>query len=120
MESYLTFLAVFIACLGLYGLVSFIIEQQTKEIGIRKVLGASIASIVSLLSKYFIKWVLLANLIAWPIAWYFMNQWLSNFAFHIRLGIEVFLLARAITFFLAAFTAGFQSLKVALNNPIES
>ncbi len=118
--NFFTVLAVFIACLGLYGLVSFIIEQRTKEIGIRKVLGATIANIVSLLSKYFIKWVLLANLIAWPIAWYFMNQWLSNFAFHIRLGIEVFLLAGAITFFLAAFTAGFQSLKVALNNPIES
>ncbi|MFQ6116500.1 MAG: ABC transporter permease, partial [bacterium] len=79
-------LAVFVACLGLFGLVSFMTERRSKEIGIRKALGASVNRIVTLLLSDFTKWVLLANLIAWPIAWYAMNRWLENFAFRINIG----------------------------------
>ena len=118
--NFFTILAVLIASLGLYGLVTFVVERRTKEIGIRKVLGASIISIVSMLTKYFSNWVLLANIIAWPIAWYFMEQWLNNFAYRIHLSLSVFVLAGVITFLLASLTAGVQSLKIALLNPVDT
>ena len=115
-----TALAVLICCLGLYGLVSHVVVQRTKEIGIRKVLGASVASIVTLLSKDFLKLVLLAIVIASPIAWYAMNRWLQDFAY--RIGIEwwVFALAGGLAVAIALLTVSFQAIKAALMNPVKS
>ena len=121
-DIYLTFgfLAIFIACLGLYGLASFSTEQRAKEIGIRKVLGATVPNIAFTLSKDFIKLVLLANIIAWPIGFYVMNNWLDNFAY--RIGIEwwVFLAAGLIAQIIALMTVSHQALKSALTNPAET
>jgi putative ABC transport system permease protein len=104
----------------LFGLASFTAEQKTKEIGIRKVLGAPVSGIVLLLSKEFTKWVIAANLLAWPIAYFVMNKWLQNFAFRISIGIGSFLLAASLAFLIALITVSYQSLKAALANPIES
>jgi len=114
------FLAVFIACLGLFGLAAFAAEQRTKEIGIRKVLGASITGIVGLLSKEFVKLVFVANLFAWPIAYYAMNQWLQGFAYRINLGWWVFALAGGLALFIALLTVSSQAIKAALTNPVEA
>ncbi len=113
-------LAIFIACLGLFGLAAFTAERRTKEIGIRKVLGASIPGIVILLSKEFTKWVLIANIIAWPLAFYFMNSWLQNFAYRIDPGLGTFLLAAIIALFIALLTVSFQAVKVAVSNPVDA
>ena len=86
-------IALFIACLGLFGLAAFITEQRTKEIGIRKVVGASVIEIVMILSKEFTKWVILANIIAWPIAYYIMNNWLRNFAYRVDINWSAFFFA---------------------------
>ncbi len=112
--------SMFIACLGLFGMASFMIEQRTKEIGIRKVLGASISGIVLLLTKEFTKWVILANLIAWPIAYFVMNRWLQNFAYHISIGIWTFLLSAALALVTALITTSFQAVKTAASNPVDS
>ncbi|UCC39013.1 MAG: ABC transporter permease [Candidatus Aminicenantes bacterium] len=121
-DIYLTFgfLAIFIACLGLYGLASFSTEQRAKEVGIRKVLGATVPNITFTLSKDFMKLVLLANIIAWPIGFYVMNNWLDNFAY--RIGIEwwVFLAAALIAQIIALITVSHQALKSALTNPAET
>ncbi len=113
-------LSVLIACLGLFGLAAFLAEQKTKEIGIRKVLGASLPSIVLLTSKEFIKWVMVSFVFAWPIAYLLMNQWLKEFAYRISQGPLVFILSAGLTLLLALFTVSFQSLKAALANPIDS
>jgi putative ABC transport system permease protein len=113
-------LSIFVACLGLFGLAAFTAEERTKEIGIRKTLGASSSNIVLLLSREFIKWVLLANIVAWPLAYYGMNRWLQNFAYRIDIGIWIFLLSAAITLVVALITAGLQSVKAALANPVDS
>ena len=118
--GYLTLFAIFIACLGLFGLVSVIVEQRTKEIGIRKVLGAPILGIIFLLSKEFTKWILFANLIAWPLAWFVMHNWLRNFAYRIDINWHVFLLAGSIALLIAIITVSFQAIKAAIANPIES
>lgn len=118
--NFFTFLAIFIACLGLFGLVSFIAEQRTKEIGIRKVLGASIPGIVSLLSKEFLKWILVANFIAWPVAYLVMNNWLQNFVYRINIGIWTFVLAGLLTLLIAVLTVSYQAVKAAIANPVES
>ncbi len=118
--KYFTFLAIFIACLGLFGLASFMTQQRTKEIGIRKVLGASVSGIVVLLSKEFTKWVLLANILAWPIAWIAMNSWLQNFAYRIDVGWMTFLLAGLSALLVAFLTVSFQAIKAAVANPINS
>jgi putative ABC transport system permease protein len=115
-----SFLAIFIACLGLFGLASFIADQKTKEIGIRKVLGASVAKIVKNLNKSFLKWVLIANLMAWPIAWFAMNRWLENFAYRIGLSWWMFVLAAALAVCIALLTVSLQTVKAALKNPIDS
>jgi putative ABC transport system permease protein len=117
---YFTILAIFIACLGLYGLSSFTAEQRTKEIGIRKVLGASIGNIIFMLSKEFTKWVIVANFIAWPIAYYAMNRWLQNFAYRISISVWIFILSTALALFIAFFTISFQVVKAAVINPVES
>ena len=118
--STFTFLAIFLSCLGLLGLTSFMAEQRTKEIGVRKVLGASTTGIMALLSKEFAKWVLLANVIAWPAAYYFMNKWLQEFANRITIGIGTFIVSATIAFIIALLTVSFLTLKAALANPIES
>jgi putative ABC transport system permease protein len=113
-------LAILIACLGLLGLSSFSTQQRTKEIGIRKVLGASVPGVVILLGRDFLKWVLLANLIAWPIGYFAMNKWLENFAYRTRLTLEIFILSTFIALVVAAFTVGFQTFKSATANPVDS
>lgn len=115
-----TFLGLFIACLGLLGLASFTAESRTKEIGIRKVLGASVGGIVLMLSKQFTKWVLLANCIAWPAAYYFMGRWLKNFAFRIDIGIWTYVLSGVLVLLVAILTVSYQSIKAAVANPVDS
>jgi putative ABC transport system permease protein len=115
-----TSLAVIIACLGLFGLAAYAAEQRTKEIGIRKVLGASISTIVGMLSKDFIKLVLIAILIAAPVAWYFMNKWLEGFAYRQEFQWWVVILAGVGAILIAFVTISFQSIKAALTNPVKS
>ncbi|GAB3542347.1 ABC transporter permease [Spirosoma fluminis] len=113
-------LAIFIACLGLFGLAAFTAEQRTKEIGVRKVLGASVASIVALLSKDFLKLVVIAILIASPVAGYVMHQWLQNYEYRITIGWWMFALAGSLAIGIALLTVSFQSIKAALMNPVKS
>lgn len=113
-------LAILIACLGLYGLVSFTIEKRTKEIGIRKVLGAHIPSILMLFTKELSKWVLISNIIAWPIAWLIMNRWLQDFAYRINITFWPFLLSGLIALLIAIATVSYQSIKAAVANPVIS
>lgn len=115
-----TFLAIFIACLGLFGLAAFEAVQRTKEMGIRKVLGASAAGIVLLLSKEFTKWVLLANIIAWPVAYYAMSRWLQNFAYRINIGPLIFIQSAVLAFIVALLTVSYQAMKVSLANPADT
>ena len=118
--KYFTVFAIFIACLGLYGLASFSAEQKIKEIGIRKVLGASASSIAVMISKEFMKWVVLANVIAWPVAWYAMNRWLQDFAYRISIGWWIFFLAGALALGIAIMTVSFQAIRAAAANPVDS
>jgi len=118
--SIFTFLAIFIASLGLFGLSLFIAEQRTKEIGIRKVFGSSVSRIFKLISKEFILMVLIANLIASPIAYYFMNKWLENFAYRTKIEIWLYIVAVALSMFIVLITMSFQTLKAAYTNPAES
>src|SRR5690554_37180 len=113
-------LAIFIACLGLFGLTAFTVERRIKEIGIRKVLGASISTIVFLISKEFLKWVLLANLIAWPVAYYFMNEWLQNFAYREDISFWVFIISGILALLIALLTVSSQTFKAATANPVKS
>lgn len=115
-----TVLAVLVACLGLFGLAAFIAEQRTKEIGIRKVLGASVFGVLELLAKDFTKWILLANIIAWPLAWLAMNKWLQNFAYRVDLPVWPFVLAGFSALAIAMFTVSIQAVKAALANPVQS
>ena len=110
-------LAILIACLGLFGLATFNAMQRVKEIGIRKVLGASVPSILSLLSKEIVILILVANVIAWPVAWYFMRQWLATFAYHINMDIVAYLLAGFAAVFIALITVSSQTLRAAMSNP---
>jgi putative ABC transport system permease protein len=115
-----TGLAIFIACLGLFGLAAFTAQQRTKEIGIRKVLGATVANITLLLSKDFLKLVLLANILAWPAAWWVTHQWLQNFAYRMDLNPWLFVLAGSITLLIALLTVSYQAVKASLTNPVKS
>jgi putative ABC transport system permease protein len=118
--KYFAVLAILIACLGLFGLSSFTAEQRTKEIGVRKVLGATISSLMVLMSKEFTKWVIIANIIAWPVSWYVMDTWLDDFAYRVGIGVDTFLLAALLTLIVALATVFYQSLKAATANPIDS
>jgi putative ABC transport system permease protein len=113
-------LAVFLSCLGLFGLSAYVAAQKTKEIGIRKVLGAKASEIVVLLSKDFSRWVLLANLFAWPAAYYISEKWLQEFAYRIRLGVGPFLLASVSALLVALLTTSFQAVKAATANPVDA
>lgn len=120
LAGFFALLAIFISCLGLFAMVSFVAEQRTREIGIRKVLGASIGGIITLLSKDFLILVVLALLIASPLAYYFMNQWLEGFTYHIEIQWWFFALAGILSIGIAFLTVSFQSTKAALSNPIKS
>jgi putative ABC transport system permease protein len=118
--GYFTGLAIFIACLGLFGLASFMAERRTKEIGIRKVLGANVAGIVLLLSREFALWVLIANIISCPVAYWAAKQWLQGFAYRINLGWEIFVFSSILALAIAILTVSYQAIKAALANPIEA
>ena len=112
--------AILIACLGLFGLSAFAISQRVKEIGVRKVLGANVSTIVALLSKDFLRLVIMASLIAFPIAWYVMTRWLQDFAYRVNIQVWVFILAGVIAACIALFTISFQAIRAALANPVKS
>ena len=116
----LVVLGILIACLGLFGLATFAAQQRVKEIGVRKVLGASVTEIVRLLSKDFLKLVFIAFVIATPTAWFFMNKWLQNYAYRIRISWWVFLVSGVLAVFIAVVTISFQSIKAAIANPVKS
>jgi putative ABC transport system permease protein len=113
-------LAIFVACLGLLGLAAFITEQRTKEIGVRRVLGASIPEITLLLCREFTKWVLLANLLAWPLAYYVMSHWLQNFAYRISMGPGIFLISGVLALIVALITVSSHAIRAATANPVKA
>ena len=115
-----TVLAILISCLGLFGLAAYTAEQRTKEIGIRKVMGASVPGIVALLSREYAKWVLIANVIAWPVSYFLMSEWLQDYHYRIGLGLPVFLLAAAISVVIAQLTVSYQAVRAARSNPVTS
>jgi putative ABC transport system permease protein len=115
-----TLLSIVISCLGLYGLAAFMAEKRTKEIGIRKVLGASVSNITVLFSKDFMRLIALANGLAWPIAYFAMHKWLQNFAYRIDLHLGIFIFSGICTLFVAFLTVSYQSIKAAFANPIDS
>jgi putative ABC transport system permease protein len=118
--NYFATTAILISCLGLFGLATFTAHQRTKEIGIRKVLGAGVSDIVTILSKEFVLLVFLAALIAFPVAWWAMHSWLENYAYRIDIGWGAFVLAGFSALGIALFTISFQAIKVALANPVKS
>ena len=120
MFSVFAFLAIAVACLGLFGLAAYTAEQRTKEIGVRKVLGASSWSVYSSLAREFLRWVVLANLVAWPLAYYAMSRWLRNFASRIEIGWVIFPAAAAAALLIAALTVGSQTWRAARANPVDS
>jgi putative ABC transport system permease protein len=117
---YFSFLSLLIGCLGLFGLVSYTASQRTKEIGIRKVLGAKVSGIALLLSKDFLKLVVLAFIVATPVTWYIMNNWLGDFAYRIKITWWMFGFAGVLVIAVALITVSFQSIKAAIANPIKS
>ncbi len=118
--GYFALLTIFIACLGLFGLASFTAEQRTKEIGVRKTLGASVASIVLLLSKEFTKLVLVAFVVAAPLAYFAMDRWLKDFAYHVEISWWIFLIAGSLALAIAWLTVSYQSIRAALTNPVNA
>jgi len=113
-------ITIFISCMGLFGLVMFTAEKRAKEISIRKVLGASVADITTMLSKDFIKLILIAVVIATPIAWYYMEHWLQDFAYRTRISWWIFALSALVAVIIALVTISFQSIRAAIANPITS
>lgn len=120
LSNYFAFLAILISCLGLFGLATFTAAQRTKEIGIRKVLGASVPQIVAMLSGSFMKLVVIAMLIAFPVARYFMNKWLDNFAYKVHFAWIIFLIAGSVALLIALLTVSYQAIKAAVVNPVKS
>ena len=113
-------LAIVIACLGLFGLATFMAEQRTKEIGVRKVLGATVGNIVTMLSKDFLRLVFISSIFAFPLAWWFMHKWLQDFAFRINIGWWIFIFAAFIAVLIALITISFQAIKAAVANPVRA
>ncbi|MBI3482979.1 MAG: FtsX-like permease family protein, partial [Bacteroidetes bacterium] len=107
-------------CLGLFGLASFMANQKTKEIGVRKVMGASVNSIIMLFSKEFVALIIVGFIVAAPMAWYFANQWLNQFAYKISIGPMIFIIGFVATFSIAVLTVGYRSFKAATANPVDS
>ncbi len=120
LSKYFAGLAILISCLGLFGLAAFTAQRRQKEIGIRKVVGASAGSIVLMLSKDYVKLIAIAALIGLPLIGWVMEQWLQNFAFRIRINADVFLIAGVVVLLITLMTIGFQSVKAALVNPVKS
>ena len=118
--GYFTVIAILISCLGLFGLATFSAEQRTKEIGVRKVLGASVAGIVALLSKDFLKLVAISVVIASPIAWWVMNKWLQDFAYRTNISWTVFVITTLLALLIALITISFQAIRAAIANPVKS
>jgi putative ABC transport system permease protein len=106
--------------LGLFGLASYAAERRIKEVGIRKILGASVQNLVGMLSKDFLKYVLIAVLIAWPLAWFSVNKWLQDYAYRVNISWWIFLLAGLLAVFIALITISFQAIKAAIANPVKS
>jgi putative ABC transport system permease protein len=115
--KYFSLMAIFISCLGLFGLAAFMAEQRTKEIGIRKVLGAQTGTIINLMTKSFLKWVIVSNIIAWPVAWYFMDSWLQDYAYHTKLHWWIFAFATFLSLLIAILTVIFQAIRASMRNP---
>jgi putative ABC transport system permease protein len=118
--THFSLLALFIATLGLFGLTAYITEQRTKEIGIRKILGATIPSIVGLLTKEFTKWILTANFFAWPIAFFVMKKWLESFPYRTNIALWFYLAAGSLALAVALITVCYQSIKAATGDPVKS
>lgn len=118
--GYFAILAIFISCLGLFALSTYMAEQRTKEIGIRKIFGAKISRIVLLISREFVKWVIIANVIAWPLAWFAMKNWLDGYVYHTNLSADIFGWTLVISLSIALITVTFQSISVALKNPVDA
>ena len=118
--TYFTFITIFIACLGLFGLAAYTAEQRTKEIGVRKVMGASVLQIISLLSKDFTKLVIVSCLIACPISYFAMNEWLQNFAYRTNISLWIFFVSGGLALIIALATVSVQTLKSAQSNPVEA
>ena len=113
-------MAILLACMGLFGLTAFTVEQRVKEIGVRKVLGASVSNIVMLISKTFAIMVLIANLFAWPVAYFAMRSWLDGFAYRTDLSWWIFVLSGVVALAIALFTVSFHALRAAVSNPVEA
>jgi ABC-type antimicrobial peptide transport system permease subunit len=120
LADYFAFLAIFISCLGLLGLAIFTAEQRTKEIGIRKVIGASVGGIMVMLSRDILKLVIISSVIATPLAWFIMNKWLHEYAYRVNIGGWIFALAAILAICIALITVSFQAIKAALANPVKS
>ncbi|HEU4634400.1 MAG TPA: FtsX-like permease family protein, partial [Flavisolibacter sp.] len=120
MVDFFTMIAILISCLGLFGLATFSAEQRTKEIGIRKVLGASVTDVVRLLSKDFLRLVLIALVVAAPVGWYFMSKWLQDFAYRIHISWWIFFIAGLFALVIAFFTIASQAVRAALSNPVKN
>ena len=118
--SYFAALAIFISCLGIFGLSAYSAERRTKEIGVRKVLGASVSNLTLLLSKDFSRWLLAANLIAWPIGWFVMSRWLQSFAYRAGIGLDVYIFAGLLSLIFASLPIIYQTWKAASADPIDS
>jgi putative ABC transport system permease protein len=106
--------------MGLFGLASFMTEQKTKEIGIRKAIGASSSKIIIMLSSQFLKWILFSNIIAWPVIYYLLNQWLQNYAYHIEINLMYFVIASVIALVIAQLTVFYKAYNAAMTNPVNS
>jgi putative ABC transport system permease protein len=115
-----TSISIFIACLGLLGLAAYTAQQRTKEIGIRKVLGSSSSGIIMMLSREFMKWVMISNVIAWPAAYFVMSQWLQNFAYKTSIGLWIFILSAFLSLLLAVLAVSFQAFKAGTADPVNS
>jgi ABC-type antimicrobial peptide transport system permease subunit len=120
LASFFAILAIFISCLGLFGLASFVAEQRTKEIGVRKVLGATVFNLWKMLSKDFVVLVIISCIIAIPIAWYFLNQWLQNYNYRTQISWWIFAAAGAGALVITLLTVSFQAIKAAIANPVKS
>jgi predicted permease len=118
--GYFAILAILISCLGLFALSTYMAEQKTKEIGVRKILGASTSGIVSLISREFIKWVIAANIIAWPIAWFVLRNWLDSYAYHTKLSVDIFGMALFMSLLIALLTVTYQSISTAVRKPVDA
>ena len=117
---FFTFISVVIACLGLFGLVSFITRRRAKEIGIRKTLGASTFTITTLVTGIFLKWILLSNAIAWPIAWFALKHWLQHFSYKTPVSWTLFITAGGLSFLIVLFTVAHHIIKASRTNPVDS